>query len=744
MNVPKSFELAFPIPRTHCGIPLGNGNLGALIWGNQSICLTLNRSDFWDHRGGEVIEEGISYNELLELAKDNDYQKLIDAFPHQKFPDTVSRPKRLPFGRFEMDLRKGQKLKKAILDYETGTLKVLVESGSKILFNLSTKENVLLIEDKDKLIHAVRVVSAWEFKQSRRSFENHGFVPPEIINDPNTEGWIQSCPDDPSLAAVCRQINDSRRVIALELGETNKDAKNKAVKSIENLKKASMLEENKKWWAEYWHDTPEINLPDEFFNVFFKYALYKFASATHPNSPLPAGLQGPWVEEYQPAPWSADYHFNVNVQQVYTLAFNIGKLDHLIPLFNMLESKPFRQNMQHNARTLFGIDDGLLLTHAVDNKGFQCGGIAPCTTLDQACGAWTAQLYWLYYKYSLDEDFLRNRAYPFMRGVMRVYEEMLEDYQGRLSIPLSISAEYGFLIPDGLRGGRDPSYQLAAIHMLTNALLEASAVLNKEPCPVWKQIKHDLPHFTLVELPEPGSMKKEKRIAVWENQDLEICHRHHSHLAAIYPFDSLPENLDEEMDEIINNSIDHWINTGMGRWSEWCFPWAAIIETRLGFRDAPLVLLNMWKEVYVNEGIATVYKPRFKGITAHGRKKMLSPKNENEVMQLDGTMGGATALLEMLAHTHSGITKIFGGIPDRWQDVSFKNIRQPGPFLISAEKQKGIVVKIKIKNLGTREICLDVGKDVRFANQNGETFDLPGKIKMRPDQEISLSNIEGF
>ena len=41
--------------------------------------------------------------------------------------------------------------------------------------------------------------------------------------------------------------------------------------------------------------------------------------------------------------------------------------------------------MRGNARNLFGIDDGLLMTHAVDDRGYQCGGIAAGSVL--ACTA---------------------------------------------------------------------------------------------------------------------------------------------------------------------------------------------------------------------------------------------------------------------------------------------------------------------------------------------------------------------
>ena len=47
----QKIDFLFPLPRPHTGIAMGNGLFGALIWGSDSINITINRADFWDHRG---------------------------------------------------------------------------------------------------------------------------------------------------------------------------------------------------------------------------------------------------------------------------------------------------------------------------------------------------------------------------------------------------------------------------------------------------------------------------------------------------------------------------------------------------------------------------------------------------------------------------------------------------------------------------------------------------------------------
>ncbi len=79
----KKSEWKFPLPRPHCGVAMGNGCFGALVWGAGSrLSLTVNRADCWDRRGGELIAEGVAYGKMC-AAYDPDRipEKLAPVFP---------------------------------------------------------------------------------------------------------------------------------------------------------------------------------------------------------------------------------------------------------------------------------------------------------------------------------------------------------------------------------------------------------------------------------------------------------------------------------------------------------------------------------------------------------------------------------------------------------------------------------------------------------------------------------------
>jgi hypothetical protein len=59
----------FPLPRPHCGIALGNGIQGILVWGDECLCLTIARAGFWDHRGGNAFTTSATFPKVRALWK---------------------------------------------------------------------------------------------------------------------------------------------------------------------------------------------------------------------------------------------------------------------------------------------------------------------------------------------------------------------------------------------------------------------------------------------------------------------------------------------------------------------------------------------------------------------------------------------------------------------------------------------------------------------------------------------------
>ncbi len=281
-----------------------------------------------------------------------------------------------------------------------------------------------------------------------------------------------------------------------------------------------------------------------------------------------------------------------------------------------------------------------------------------------------------YADYTGDVDFLRNIAFDFMQGAFNVYYAMMEEVDGRLSMPVTISPEYRG--SDTNAWGADASFQLAACHRLVRNLIAAAEVLGEKPDEKWLLVSEKLPQACLAPFVKdwgenmPIKVEGEQEIALWDGVCLNGSHRHHSHLAGICPFNTLdPES--PEWAAIVRNSIARWVGKGMSGWTGWCVPWASSIQVRLDNPQAANTLLKLWHASFVNPGGCSTHDAVYHGVFQFcGRP---------DIIQLDGTMGALSAIQDMLLHDRCGVLHLFAGVVC---GASFENMPAPGGFVVSA------------------------------------------------------------
>ncbi|MBN1641110.1 MAG: hypothetical protein JXA09_07730 [Anaerolineae bacterium] len=723
---------AFPLPRTHTGILQGNGVMGVMIWGQDNVLrVTVNRGDFWDHRGGKPWVDGMSYAHIRRLLEAGDEAGLRALFEEGAVPaGHPQRPSLLPLGQIELVLDPALRLTRGELDMGSGQVVVRAEGEGRAFeaaFDLSMRAPLLHIAFSEPLPGAsVRRVTAWNAVGdylSQISFER-----PRFYDEGDLCGWVQARPADPPLCLGYR-IAGRDLWLGLEYGDDAAAAREAVRRQIDAAARAgpqALRAETAAWWQRYWARVPRLELPNAHLDYLYRYGMYKFAGLTSPDGGVPAGLQGPWIEGDAMPPWSGDYHFNINVQMCYWPAYRANLLPHLLPLFDMIAS--WMPQLRENARILVGIEDGLMLPHAVDDRCTCMGGFWS-GSVDHGCTAWVAQMMYDYARYSGDLDFLRTTAYPFMTGAMRVYEEMLERDGDGWTLPVGVSPEYRGSAIDAW--GRNASFQLACIHWLCEHLIEAAAQLGEPPRPSWREIQRGLPRAALA-----GPAGREQ-IALWEGTPLEESHRHHSHLAGICPFDVLDLD-DPEWQPIYEHSLRTWVYQGMGLWSGWCVPWAAMIHTRFHNPEIAELLLEIWERVFTNEGHGTLHDCVFPGFTLMGAPRLTGVDHgprPPERMQMDAGMSATAAIMEMMLHTQRGVDVLFAGAPWAWKRVAFDGLLTGGAFLVGAERVDGRVTEVRVQSRVGGTYCLrnpwgDAQVDVIDAS--GATQRIGGRVLRIP------------
>jgi len=308
-----------------------------------------------------------------------------------------------------------------------------------------------------------------------------------------------------------------------------------------------------------------------------------------------------------------------------------------------------------------------------------------------------------------------------MVGAMRVYEEMLERQGEGLSLPVGVSPEFGGA---GLHAwGRNASFQLACIHRLCRDLLDAAAALGQEPKSEWIRITQQLPLASL-----HGDIGVEQ-IGLWDGLPLPESHRHHSHLAGIYPFDTL-DLADHRWRGIVDSSLATWAREGMGMWSGWAMPWAAILHSRLGNADMAVLALHIWERVFTNEGHGTLHDPAWPGFTLIGSRPTAPKDVRGEIMQMDAGMGVTAAIMELLLHTSTGVNYLFSGAPASWRRVSFSGMRTEGAFLVSAAREAGNVTEVTVQaeQAGCFRLANPWPVSAHVSAANGSTATVSGEL----------------
>ena len=667
-------EWTFPLDRScHQGLAFADGTTGVLVWGGgDTIRLTVGRADLWDHRGGYPWTAEQSYTNIVAAVKSGDKARLLALFKKETPPGEPRNPYMLPLGRVTVTVP-GAEFLSGTLDPKTGLGTLTFSKLGKTceaLLAMSRASHAFVLKFPEGIGFSAASVPAFDTPIAGPILRNVGFVAPEKFAYVDHGGFVQALPADPSVSLEWFKAGGELEVKTFRGRKTPS-----AEKSVGYGK---VRDESVAQWTAFWSESARVEVPDAVIQRVFDYGMYRFGAMTDPEG-VPAGLQGPWLEDDRLVPWNGDYHFNINVQECYSPAYRGGHVKHLLPLFRMV--KGWWPILRDNAKKFCGIDDGFVLPHSVDDRGVCIGGFWT-GTIDHASTAWVAEMMFRYVRYSGDLNFLRSDAYPFMCGAMNVYRAMMEDKDGKLSIPLGPSPEW---CGDDVKRavGRNPSFQLAAAHRLARDLIAAAEMFGSAPDPMWLDVEKRLPAYTA-----DGS-----GLMLFEGQPFNASHRHHSHMAGLYPFDTIDLE-DAQSAKAVAATYRTWVRNGTGAWSGWCVPWAAILNLHVGNSYAAAELLHAWDAYFCNEGHGShhnAYRQGFSDMMMVSRGPRGETIDGGYIMQMDGQCAAVTAVMEMMVHEANGKVEYFRGCPETWKKVAFHNILTGEGRRVSGLRENGKV-----------------------------------------------------
>jgi len=452
---------------------------------------------------------------------------------------------------------------------------------------------------------------------------------------------------------------------------------------------------------------------------YYNLMQYYYGSASRKGYP-PIPLQGLWTaDEGGLPPWKGDFHNDMNVQMTYWAYYASGHFDCGESLTDFL----FRLAPVHRdfARAFFGVE-GLMVPGVMGLNGQPLTGWVQYS-LSPTMSVWLLQnLHW-HWRYTMDKKWLKEECYPYCKEMSVAMEALLiQDENGKLKLPLSSSPE---IHNNSLQAWLTPNSNndQALLIWMADAMTEMADELKiKSDVKHWKEFRSRL---------EELAIDENKVLRLSPDESLRESHRHHAHLMAIYPLGILNMENNQQDREVIISSLDDLRRLGTKAWVGFSFPWASCMEARAGRADEALNYLDIYVKAFTSpNGFNLNGDQSGKGYSALTYRPFT----------LEANFGAAQAVHEMLLQSWGGKIRIFPAVPSEWQDVSFRDMRAEGGFIISAERKAGKTTSVKIKASADRELILKDpfnGILVKWNRKNIRMIDGSYVCKMKAGDELT-------
>lgn len=429
----------------------------------------------------------------------------------------------------------------------------------------------------------------------------------------------------------------------------------------------------------------------------FDAARFNILCATGINPP---NLQGIWGATMT-APWSGDYTTNGNLPVAISHYLQSNTPELMLPLFDRLES--YMDDFKVNARELFNCR-GIYVPSRFSTHGLNNHFDATWPMTFWTVGAaWYSLFYYDYYLYTQDNDFLQNRALPFMEQAALFYEDFLiEGEDGKYVFCPSYSPE-NHPANSSSQACINATMEVMGVNGLLRTIIESSRILgvNQDKISKWESMLAKMPSY---ELNKDGEIRE----WIWKDLQDNHKHRHASHLFGLYDFhDPLimgNQDLIEGCKRAINRRMEirRQDNGGIMAFGmvQLAFAACALGETEMAY-DMLVWLGNS----YWNNNLVSTHDPK-------------------KTFNLDICGGYPSLVMKMMVYSELGVISLLPCKPVQWKNGTIKGIALRGGILLQElvwhEKEVKATllskinqtVKIQLQGIDKQEIALKAGEPV--------------------------------
>ncbi|MCE4563434.1 glycoside hydrolase N-terminal domain-containing protein [Maribellus sp. CM-23] len=673
------------------GIPLGNGMIGELVWQKDGkLRFSLDRADLWDLRPMENLSKPeFSFKWVQQQVEDNNYKAVQQMFdvPYDRAPA----PSKIPGAALEFDPVALGELQEITLSLQSAICNATWKNGAKL----------------ESFVHATQPVGWFRFTNVPASFSPELVVPPYRKDstagadspvtgqDLQRLGYEQGKVSKEENRIVYRQkgwggFEYEVAVAWKQSGKTvtgvwsvsstfseEKDGKKASGLVSECIKYETFdkaFKVHSDWWRTF-HSKSSISIPDPVLEKQWYLEQYKFGSVARADVP-PISLQAVWTADNgKLPPWKGDFHHDLNTQLSYWPAYSANHLDLEEGFLNWLWDN--RETFKKYTRDYFGTD-GMNVPGVTTLTGEPMGGWIQYS-LGPTVGCWLGQHFYLHWKYSGDEQFLREKAYPWIKDAAVYLEQLsVKNAAGKRQLPLSSSPE---MFDNSIKAWfkQTSNFDLALVRWTFEKASELAGLLNlNEEAAKWKAILAEWPDFAL---DDSGALEIAPGVAYTNS------HRHFSHLVGWHPLGVIDWSNGGKEQEIIRKTLKTLENGSPDYWVGYSYSWLGNLYARAFMGDEAARTLRIFAEHFCLPN----------SFHANGdQTKQGFSKFTYRPFTLEGNFAFAAGIQEMLLQSHTGIIVLFPAIPNDWQNASFNTLRAQGGFLVTAQKANGKIAKVSI------------------------------------------------
>lgn len=438
--------------------------------------------------------------------------------------------------------------------------------------------------------------------------------------------------------------------------------------------------------------------------LLFQYGRYLLLSSSGGNSVLPANLQGIWNERMW-APWESDFHLNINLQMNYWPADICNLSETVRPLSSFMQKLSEKGKVTASA---FLDTDGWMAHHCSNPFGrTTASGSTKASQVNNGycfplAGAWMSLTLWRHYEFTQDQSYLKSTAYPVLSGAARFILDFLkENEKGELVTAPSYSPENRYVDPKTkkiLKNTVAASIDIQLIRDVFNACLASEKILDQET-ELSTLIKAAIKKLPEIKIGENGTIQE------WyeDYEEVEVGHRHISHLYALYPSNQINAKT-PELFEAAKKTLERRLSDD--RQTGWSRAWMINFYARLLNGDESYQHISQLLENQVSPNLFDLITPN------------------SSVFQIDGNLGATAGIAEMLVQSQeANIVRILPALPMKWKEGHVKGLKARGGLILDIYWSNNQLDKVMIKADFDKKFKLVYNNtELQIEMDKGETY----------------------